>query len=253
MVAGSWYNNDGLNLQYGTQKAVPEIGGDYLVYGETREIETYIPLVPTSWGLGNPPVAAPPTSLTFSGTGTAAQAGIQSLTTMFPMQITAPQTAASSALSLTNPQLFIERIELVTLQTIAPTTNTMTVGLVSTNPGNPSTFAQVTPNAGFQLIGTSAATGLTLNAAIATVGSYTLFAEAGVAGGIYGPGTWTATTGNGGAWLGNVPLVTNTFTTQQGGQTLPESAWISVLTNGAFTAGLIKMRIRYNVYGNINY
>jgi hypothetical protein len=39
MVGGSWLNNDGLYIQYGTQKAVPEVGGDYLSYGETRDIE----------------------------------------------------------------------------------------------------------------------------------------------------------------------------------------------------------------------
>lgn len=39
MVAGSWFNNDGLYLQYGTQKAVPTTMGDYLSYGEWRDIE----------------------------------------------------------------------------------------------------------------------------------------------------------------------------------------------------------------------
>lgn len=257
MVAGTWYNQDGLYLQYGTQKAVPEVGGDYLVYAENREIEQYIPLVPTTWGNGNPSVAAPPTSLTFSGTGTAAQAGIQSLTTLFPLQLTAPQTASGSALTLSNTQLFIERVELLTLQTIAPTGNTMTVGLVATNPAggnNPSTFVQLAPNAGFQLIGTSAGTGVTLTSN-ATVGDYVLFNVAGTTGTVFGGGVPTATTGNGGAWIGNAPLVTTTFTnlTSTGGQTGPENAWISTLTNGAFTAGLLKLRVRYWLYGNIQY
>lgn len=39
MVAGSWMNNDGLYIQYGTQKAVPTTAGDYLSYGEWRDIE----------------------------------------------------------------------------------------------------------------------------------------------------------------------------------------------------------------------
>jgi hypothetical protein len=39
MVAGSWMNNDGLYVQYGTQKAVPTTAGDYLSYGEWRDIE----------------------------------------------------------------------------------------------------------------------------------------------------------------------------------------------------------------------
>lgn len=42
MVGGSWMNNDGLYLQYGTQKAVPTVAGDYLSYGELREIELTI-------------------------------------------------------------------------------------------------------------------------------------------------------------------------------------------------------------------
>lgn len=61
MVSGSWFNNDGLMLQYGTQKAIPEPGGDYLMYGPNRVMEVVVDL----------------TSLT-----TTAQ--VQSLTTFFP-------------------------------------------------------------------------------------------------------------------------------------------------------------------------
>lgn len=39
MTAGNWRNGDGLYLQYGTQKAVPTTMGDYMVYGDTRELE----------------------------------------------------------------------------------------------------------------------------------------------------------------------------------------------------------------------
>lgn len=39
MVAGSWLDPDGLYRQYGTQKAVPTTMGDYLSYGEWRDIE----------------------------------------------------------------------------------------------------------------------------------------------------------------------------------------------------------------------
>jgi len=108
MVGGFWLNQDGLPLQFGTQKAIPEIGGDYLVYGETREIEQLIPLIPMQVGNGNPLVAAPPTS--FVGTGLPSAAGIQSLTTLVPLQLTAPQTSAVGGnIVLTNPQLFFER------------------------------------------------------------------------------------------------------------------------------------------------
>jgi hypothetical protein len=44
MVGGSWLDPDGLYRQYGTQKAVPEVGGDYLSYGEDRTIELTVVL-----------------------------------------------------------------------------------------------------------------------------------------------------------------------------------------------------------------
>lgn len=61
MVSGSWLNTDGLLLQYGTQKAIPEQGGDYLQWGATRLMEIVVDL----------------TSLT-----TTSQ--VQSMTTFFP-------------------------------------------------------------------------------------------------------------------------------------------------------------------------
>lgn len=36
---GSWLNNDGLYLEYGTQKATPVTAGEYVTYGSLREIE----------------------------------------------------------------------------------------------------------------------------------------------------------------------------------------------------------------------
>lgn len=49
MVGGNWLNPDGLYQQYGTSKAVPTTSGDYLSYGDTREIEfTVIPANLTS-------------------------------------------------------------------------------------------------------------------------------------------------------------------------------------------------------------
>lgn len=76
MVAGSWLDNDGKFRQYGTSKAVPELGGDYLAYGETRCIELTISL----------------TALTTSPL-------VQSYTTFFPAA---------------NTQLFVEKIVLDT-------------------------------------------------------------------------------------------------------------------------------------------
>jgi len=39
MSSGSWTNSDGLYLQFGTTKAVPEVGGDYVMYGPNRIAE----------------------------------------------------------------------------------------------------------------------------------------------------------------------------------------------------------------------
>lgn len=44
MVGGNWLNPDGLYVQYGTSKAVPTTMGDYLSYGEWRDIEFTISL-----------------------------------------------------------------------------------------------------------------------------------------------------------------------------------------------------------------
>lgn len=44
MVAGFYIDNDGRFRQYGVSKAVPETGGDYLAYGETRMQEYTIDL-----------------------------------------------------------------------------------------------------------------------------------------------------------------------------------------------------------------
>lgn len=41
---GTWMDNDGRFLKYGPTKAVPATGGDFLSYGETREIELDIDL-----------------------------------------------------------------------------------------------------------------------------------------------------------------------------------------------------------------
>ena len=39
---GSWMNNDGLYIEYGTTKAVPTTGGEYVSYGEDRTMEVYV-------------------------------------------------------------------------------------------------------------------------------------------------------------------------------------------------------------------
>ena len=239
MVAGFWYNQDGLPIQYGTQKAIPEVGGDYLVYGETREIEQLIPLVPyqlTAAGLQVPG----PAQTTFSGTGSTAAAGIQSLTTLFPLQATAPVTTTTGGvLLLSNPQLFIEQVDIETLVTAAGGTS-IAVGLVTTSPGSPSSsFVQVSPNAGTQIV---------KNVVTATMsaGTRATWTSPGATGFLWN-NTANATVAGGGDWVGiNMPLVTNAITP------LPASAWLSTVATGTFTNGLVKLRIRYTMYGTIS-
>jgi hypothetical protein len=245
MVAGNWFNQDGLYLQFGTQKQVPEIGGDYLVYGNTREVEQYIPLVPTQFGspatTGGSPFVVPGAPTSFSGTGTAIQAGIQSLTTLMPLQATLPTGLTSGTIILDRTQLFIEE---VTVETIVGATGgtSIAVGLVTTSglPGAPNaTFVQVTPNAGAQILN-----GL-VTARMATPGQRTSFTIPGSTGLEWDAGATSAA--GGGSWMGNVPLVTNAITP------LPQSAWLSTIATGTFTSGLIKLRIRYTIYGNISF
>jgi len=44
MVGGNYFDGDGLFRQYGTSKAVATTAGDYMSYGETRQIECTIDL-----------------------------------------------------------------------------------------------------------------------------------------------------------------------------------------------------------------
>src|SRR5215831_4827737 len=241
---GFWLNQDGLPLQFGTTKAIPELGGDYLLYGENREIETYVCLGNTIWGTGTTP-NVPNIPSSFQGTPaswtTTANTGILGYTTLFPLQGTAPITVAGSTglLSLTNVQVYIDQIDLEVLVAANAGTGAATgltgIGLVTINPAT-QVFAQVTPNAGVQLLGACA------NAKMAAGMHYTW----------YGDGTafGTASPPTAGSWLGQVPLVTNSITP------LPTNAFISAIAaGGTYTGssggGLLKLRVRYNIYGNI--
>lgn len=240
MVAGFWYNQDGLPLQYGVQKAIPEIGGDYLIYGENREIEFLLPLVPTTFGSAGVQIPAPPTS--FTGTTTPIAAGVQSLTTLMPLQLTAPNTGGTS-ISFVNTQVFIQEVETEVLIAASGGTS-ITTGLVVTSPGTPSSsFVQVTPNGG-------AAGDHIIKAQVlaqqSTVGNKVVYTNPGSFGFNYlVPGTLAA---GGGGWVGiNMPAITNAITP------LPTSAWFSTIASGTYTNGLLKVRVRYTIYGEISY
>lgn len=140
MVAGSWLDPDGRFRQYGTSKAVPEVGGDYLAYGETRCIEVTIDL----------------TTLTTSPLA-------QSYTTFFPAS---------------NTQLFVEQVVVDT--EITPVGGTsVSVGTGFMTPGtltNPPAMTAI-DNAAFVsalAIGTLSTNGtkVTLTKGIAGVGTY---------------------------------------------------------------------------------
>lgn len=244
MSAGFWNNPDGLPIQFGTQKAIPELGGNYLMYGENREIETYINLGATSFGVNAVQNPALPSS--FVGTGTPNAAGIVSMTTLFPLQATAPVTVADSTglLTISKPQLYIDQIDLEVLVAAnagsGGATGLTGIGFATISPstasGTNSTFVQVTPNAGVQLLGACA------NAKMAANMHYTWYGD--------GTATGTASPPTAGAWLGNVPLVTNAITP------LPTYGLISAIAaggtySGSSGGGLLKLRIRYNYYGTI--
>jgi len=236
---GFWINKDGLPLQFGTDKAVADLGGDYLAYGEQRVYETYINLGATAYGAGGLQNPALPNG--FSGTSTPAAAGIVSLTTLFPLQPTAPLTAANSSgvLQFVAPQLRIEQVDLDVLVAANAGTGSATgltgIGLVTINPATQA-FAQVTPNAGVQFVGAIS------NAQMGAGKHYTWYAD--------GTAFGTASPPTAGSWLGNAPLVTNSITP------LPAGAYVSAIaTGGTYTGssggGLLKLRVRYTWYGNI--
>jgi hypothetical protein len=249
MTTGYWINQDGLPLQFGTAKAQTAQGGDYLVFGETREFEQLINLVPLAMGAGGVQIPAPPT--TFSGTSTPIAAGIQQLTNIIPLQTTAPVLAASSSLiTFTAPQIFFESVE---VETIIPAVGgtSINVGLVSTvvqNSGQSQTagYVQIAPNAGVQLIN-----GLT-TANMGTIGYKAIFTQSGSTGMLYSASNGSPIAG-GGSWIGtNIPVPTNTIYGNNGAATvIPSKAYVSTIATGPFTSGLVKLRLRYTIVGNI--
>lgn len=92
-MAQNWYNNDGLFLQYGTDKAIPETAGEFVNYGSNRVLEVLIDL----------------TTLTST-------AAIQSNTTFFP----------------DGTNIFIEQVDVV-VETASVGGTSFSVGLIQTD------------------------------------------------------------------------------------------------------------------------
>jgi hypothetical protein len=265
MVAGNWLNNDGLWLQYGTQKAVPELAGDYQMYGPWRELEAWIAPAATSFGTPVGQASSSPLPSSFQGTvasqTAAANTGIISYTTFFPLQPTAPVTAASgSVLSFVNPQLWIDQYDFETFVTWSAGGGSGTgitgIGLVVPLPvaGSNATaaWAQVTPNPGVQLWGaTTIANGM-----LAIGRHWTAYADGTMINLLTPPGTPIDTNYPvPGLWVGNVPLTTLAEAFLPGG--LPNNAYLScIVSGGQFTqataGGLSSLRIKYRQMYSIN-
>lgn len=230
MSSGNWTNQDNLPLQFGTAKALPDWSGEYHVGSSSREVEFLVPLI--SITMGGYTIPAIPT--TFSGTTTFAAAGISNPDLLFPMQTTAVQTTSSSAITISKPQLFIEQVQITSLSPMAGGTS-LAIGFATIDPSTQQ-FAQVTPNTGVQLVDT-----LVTATFATTAGLTTTWNRPGSTG--YGAAALTA---GGGAWIKQMPLVTNSFTP------LPQNAWISAIATGTFTDGVLKVKVRYSQNGSIN-
>lgn len=168
-MTNTWLNKDGLFLQYGTQKAVPEVGGEYKNFGGNRSIEVLIDL----------------TKLTST-------AAIQSYTTFFP--------------SPPSGQLYIEQVDVVA-ETGATSGTTFSVGLIQQDQATiPSNYSTAFVNA-------------MVTASVATAGDkVSLTTGITYAGGLIG--------------------------------TYPAAAtgpyYITALSSGTYTTGLIRVRIAFH-------
>lgn len=264
MTTGNWQNNDGLFIQFGVSKAIPELGAEYLMYGTTRCIDLTVNLGTTQFGSGasgaqNPPI---PTSFqgTYSSWTAAANAGILSYTTKMPLQATTPISAPASGglLTLSAPQLVLEQVECqVLVPASAGTGGTAPTGITGiglvTEGATSNTYVQVTPGSSDQIMGAATNTKLAVSGA-----KYIFLAD--------GTTMGTSTPPTTGSWMGGttvgtlVPKVTNTTSLV----VPPVSAYFSAIcsagqyivgSGGAASGtpgGLFKIRIYYNFIGTIN-
>lgn len=261
MTSGSWLNLDGLYLQYGTAKAVQEYGGDYVIYGPWRELEVMISAGASS--ISNPSnsnnTVALPSSFqgAIASQSAAANTGILSYTTFFPLQSTAPVNAATAGgiITIVNPQLMIDQVDIRCLTDLTVTgsaTGLLGVGLVTALPvttsGGAQAWAQITPNGGVQL------QGAVLNAKWVKGAHYIFLADGTQIGTASGPtaGSWLSAAGKG----YQLPLTTLTETMLPG--SLPNNAYLSSITTGSaqYTGttegGLMLFSVKYRQMFTIN-
>lgn len=177
---GSWIDGDGMVRQFGPQKTVAANAGDYLSYGDTREIEVTLNLA----------------NLTTTAT-------VQDLNTYFP----------------TGTQTFIEEVEVETdVGMTVGSATAFSVGLGYLTSGTYVTIGQNTYPPVTTISDTAFVAGM-INASVTTAGQKTIL-----------------TTGStyAGAYIGS----TSAATTQ--------SNYITAKSvGGTYTAGVVKVRIRY--------
>lgn len=187
MSIGSWYDNDGLLRQYGAQKAIPTTAGDYLSYGDTREIEV---------------------TITLANLTTTAQ--LIALTTFMP--------AGSN--------VFIEEVTYDTevgMTVGSATAFSVGLGYIAANPTYTTIGGASLPTP--TTISDTAFINGALNATVTTAGQRT---------------TLTAGSTGAGAYIG-----TSSSTTTQANYLTAKSV------GGTYTAGVVKVRIRYRGIGTI--
>jgi len=273
MVAGQWTNLDGLPLNFGITKAVPELGGDYVAYGESRVAEFYITYGQAVWGTGSVPafnaMGVGPWSAGISTVTNAtnpANIGVVSQTLLWPLQTTTASGAGSlaqtgfvttsSTINLVCSQLFVEQMEIEALSSFNGTTG-FSVGLAAWNPVSQN-FGIVSPNVNGSLtvpqhfFSVSSAVMANMTAGFKAVygPNGLMYAGQGLASASCPTVVITA-----GQQLGNISAVTGIFSgAAQVTTNIPSQAFIvavSTAAMGSTAAGLAKVRLKYYVYGNI--
>lgn len=254
MVGGQWTNADGLPLNFGVNKALPELAGDYLAYGETRVLEAYITYGQTYWGqTGSSPIIPVMANSTFNGTGTPQTAGIISLTYDFPLQVakvgtggTAGFAATSGTLAVNNTQIWVDEMSFEVLSPFTGTANAFGIGLVMWNASS-SIWQIVLPNGSGSGIPNHFLQVTTIGN-LATAGQrWTWNSDAAAA--PWGSTSSSAPTVPAAAWLGNLPQApTNTGATSN---TVAYLAAMATAAPNSTSSGLAKFRLKYNIYGNI--
>jgi hypothetical protein len=178
-----------------------------------------------------------------------ATAGIFAPDLFMPLQTTVVQTATSSSLTLTKPQLYIEQVSLTCLDGSSTSmfagASSLNIGLVVYSPAS-SAFIWAQPNTGLQIATTVPSSMLGIGDTVTWTGqNVTVFASVTSI-----TSSWTSA----GKWVGQVPVCTTTSTTPVWA---PTGAWFGAWLGGSAgatgaTQGVVRLRLRYSWNGSIN-